>query len=272
MLGYETPQKVDVKNSDAATLLEIGGGRAMMFLGDFILARFVGMWPWDFFLGRGGMASPVGWRRWVGFRDVEIVVRRSRRWDGELFEESGDGGEFGRRTEGKWLEEGKEGKVMKERIGPAVSKEWVRDKTGYLMMDKSWDLFFAGMIEAHALVDGGKTQIEEFRTSVFVYTERTGWLVWEVWKEHEEWRGDEGTRKLQQIKDKLTGAGKENLFFRWIEVVQSETSHPGPFTVEKQQKAVLKIREEFEEQGVDFDEFWKDVGGVESMPGMEITS
>ena len=38
----------------------------------------------------------------------------------------------------------------------------------------------------------------------------------------------------------------------------------------RQKKAVQKIKREFEEQGVDFDEFWGSVGGVEGMPGMEI--
>ena len=63
----------------------------LMFVGDFLLFRFVGMWPWEFFLGKGEEASPVGWRRWCGFRDVEIVVRRSRRWDVALFTKEGSG-------------------------------------------------------------------------------------------------------------------------------------------------------------------------------------
>jgi len=121
-------------------------------------------------------------------------------------------------------------------------------------------------------VDEGQNQIEDFKTAVFVYAENLGWLSWEVWKEHDEGSGDEGTKKLQLIKDKLTVMGKENLFFRWIEVVQSETSQPGPFTAERQGKAVQKIRVEFEDRGVAFDDFWADVGGIENMPGMEITS
>lgn len=40
----------------------------------------------------------------------------------------------------------------------------------------------------------------------------------------------------------------------------------------RQKKAVQKIRMEFEEQGVEFEEFWENVGGVESMPGMEIAA
>ena len=282
-----------------------------MFAGDFLLFRFVGMWPWDFFLGKGGEASPVGWRRWVRFRDVEVVVRRSRRWDVPLFakETSGEAdmrGEVGKRDGAKeeWLQEGRQGKLFKERVLPAVDKNWVKNKTSYQMLDQNWDLYFSGMIEAQALVDAGKNKTRDFRTSVLVHTEKWGWLIWEVWREQEEGAENEGTKKLQLIKNKLTAMGKENLFFRWIEVVQSETSQTGPFTPERyvhfkavpspfvsvsllgilahdeiltpnshrQKKAVQKIREEFEDQGVDFEQFWESVGGLEGMPGMEIAT
>ena len=195
-------------------------------------------------MGKGGEASPVGWRRWCGFRDIEIVVRRSRRWDRPLYtEEKGGNGSEDVRVEVEkkdgvkmeWLEEGKEGKLFREKVLPAVDKRWVRNKTSYQMLDQNWDLYFSGMIEAQALVDEGKNKTDDFRTSVLVHTENWGWLTWEVWREQEEEEGtaDEGTKKLQLIKDRLTAMGKENLFFRWIEVMQSETSQPGPFTAER---------------------------------------
>lgn len=211
-----------------------------MFVGDFLLFRFVGMWPWDFFLGKGGEASPLGWRRWCRFRDVEVVVRSSRRWDVPLFtkEERGSWdvrGEVEKMdwVKEEWLQEGREGKLFREKILPAVEKGWVQNKTSYQMLDQNWDLYFSGMIEAQALVDDAKNKIDDFRTSVLVHTEKWGWLIWEVWREHEEGSEDDGTKKLQLIKNKLTAMGKENLFFRWIEVVQSETSQSGPFTVER---------------------------------------
>ena len=213
-----------------------------MFVGDFFLFRFVGMWPWDFFLGKGGEASPVGWRRWCGFRDVEIVVRRSRRWFVPLFasekEESGSGdvrGEVEKRdgVREDWLGEGKEGRLFSEKVLPAVGKDLVRNKTSYQMLDQNWDLYFSGMIEAQALVDEGKNKVDDFRTSLLAHTEKWGWVIWEVWPEQEEGAEDEGAKKLQLIKNRLTAMGKENLFFRWIEVLQSETSQPGPFTAER---------------------------------------
>ncbi len=211
-----------------------------MFAGDFLLFRFVGMWPWEFFLGKGEEASPVGWRRWCNFRDVEVVVRRSRRWDVALFAKEGSGegdmrGEVEKMdgVKEEWLQEGRQGKLFKERVLPAVDRDWVKNKTSYQMLDQNWDLYFSGMIEAQALVDAGKNKVDDFRTSVLVHTEKWGWLIWEVWREQEEGAGDEGTKKLQLVKNKLTAMGKENLFFRWIEIVQSETSQTGPSTGER---------------------------------------
>ncbi len=211
-----------------------------MFVGDFLLFRFVGMWPWEFFLGKGEEASPVGWRRWCQFRDVEVVVRRSRRWDVALFAKEGSGegdmrGEVEKRdgVKEEWLQEGRQGKLFKERVLPVVDRDWVKNKTSYQMLDQNWDLYFSGMIEAQALVDAGKNKADDFRTSVLVHTEKWGWLIWEVWREQEEGAGDEGTKKLQLVKNKLTAMGKENLFFRWIEIVQSETSQTGPSTGER---------------------------------------
>ncbi|KAL9070385.1 MAG: hypothetical protein Q9161_004944 [Pseudevernia consocians] len=248
ILGHESPANIDKKNTNQLALLGISGERTLMFAGDFLLFRFVGMWPWDFFLGKGGEASPEG----SGEGDMR----------GEVEKREG--------VKEEWLQEGRQGTLFKERVLPAVDKGWVKNKTSYQMLDQNWDLYFSGMIEAQALVDGGKNKMDDFRTSVLVHTEKWGWLIWEVWREHEEGAEDEGTKKLQLIKNNLTAMGKENLFFRWVEIVQSETSQTGPFTAERQKTAVQKIKREFEEQGVDFEEFWGSVGGVEGMPGMEI--
>ena len=276
-LGYDTPQKVDVKNNAAQALVGIGVERTFMFLGDFTLFRFIGMWPWDFFLGREflgkeGEASPVAWRRAVGFRDCEIIVRRSRRWDHSIFYKENITGTGTVSAIEEFLEQGVQGKPFQERIIPATDRKWVKQKSGYQMLDKSWDLYFLGMIEAHGLVEDAVNKLEDFKTGVFVYTARWGWLTWQVWKEDAESFDSESTGKLQAIKNGLTSVGKENLFFRSIEIIQSETSQAGPFTEDKRHKAIQKIKDEFDEQDVDFDEFWAKVGGIQSMPGLDRTS
>lgn len=61
--------------------------------------------------------------------------------------------------------------------------------------------------------------------------------------------------------------GKENLFFRWIELIQYESSQPGGFTLQRQVSAMDKAKKLFQEQGVDFEAFIRSIGGVESFPG-----
>ena len=231
-----------------------------MMIADFVLVRFVGGWPWAFFMGwlggNAGLGSPVAWRRTIGFRDVDIVVRRSRRWDRGLFQKAGTdvimvGGGTGPLEE--WLARGKEDAVWQERIEPAVASDYIRDKTGYLMMDKNWDLSFSGMIVAHGLVDDEDIPLDEFKTRVLIYSEKHGgWLSWDVWKDHEkgDWKNAMDAR-LQAVRDKLMAMGRGDLFFRCIEVIQSETSKPGPFTKARREAAVNSIEEEFAEQKLD---------------------
>ena len=202
IFGYQTSQTVDVKNSDLGTLLYVGGERMMLFMGDFVLVRFVGMWPWDFFIGRGGkgaLGNPVGWRRWVYFRDTEIIVRRSRRWDRSLFSTPEEKAAVGAEVSDDFLEQKRSSKVFQERVEPAIAEEWVRTKTGYVMMDKSWDLYFSAMVDAHELVDNEALTLDDFKTQVLVYSEKYGgWLIWQVWKEHEARDGPLNTSKLME--------------------------------------------------------------------------
>ena len=277
LLGYDSPQKLDVRTLPRSEALTHWLRRAMMFLGDFILLRFIGMWPIEFFLGRGFFsedgweAGPVTWRRAVSFRDTEIVVRRSRRWDREIFYKEKPGSEDTQNFVEETLKDSNEGQILQEKLLPAVNSQFVQQKTGYQMLDKTWDLYFSGMIEANALVDDTTIGIEAFKTTVFIYTERWGWLAWQVWKEQDgDASGD--SQKLQNIKNTLTTMGKENLFFRTIEIIQAETSLPGAFTADRRRRAIDKIKEEFEEQAVDFEEFWDSVGGIESIPGLETTT
>lgn len=76
-------------------------------------------------------------------------------------------------------------------------------------------------------------------------------------------------RKIVAFKDELTSLGKENLFFRWIELVQFESSQPGGFGPERQRKTMAKAKEMFEAQGIDFDQLFARIGGMEGMPGMD---
>lgn len=144
-----------------------------MFFVDFALVRVVAMWPWGFFWGGKGV-GPVRWRWEVGFGEREVVVRRSR-WGG-----LGGEGEARERL-------GREG----GRVFPVVDKGWVDARTGYAMMDRDWELYFAGMVDAHRLVGVGEVPWEDFERKVMVWTEGEGWLIWEVGRLEREERGVE---------------------------------------------------------------------------------
>ena len=253
-LGQNNDAKVDYEHTGWATLSRIAVSRGAMFFCDWALVRFLVPWPVEFFVG--APASPTAWRWEVGFRDQEVVVRKSRRWDGGL--------------PGTWLEEDTSGPVYQERILPAIDRGWVQAKTGYLMMDKNWDLDFQGMISAHALISQSKASVSDFQKMVIVHSEDHGWLVWPVYK-LDEGGHEENRKKIVAFKDRLTAMGKENLFFRWIELIQYETSQPGGFTPERQAKAMAKAKELFDSQGVDLDKLGREIGGIEALPGMEIS-
>ena len=51
--------------------------------------------------------------------------------------------------------------------------------------------------------------------------------------------------------------------------MQFESSGPGGFGPEQQAKTMAKAKAMFEAQGVDFDAFWKKIGGMEGLPGMD---
>ena len=250
-LGYESPARVDFRHLDWIPLLDVGARRALMFLADWLLAVYIVPWPLDFFLG--SPASPALWRWKIKFQDQEIVVRKSRQWDKELPKD--------------WLAEEADPTVYEHKIMPAIDRKYVDLKTGYMMMDKNWNLDFAGMITAHDLVKQGKATFSDFRKAVITYSEDHGWLIWSLWK-LDEGSQEEGRRKIVLFKDKLTLMGKENLFFKWIELIQYETSQPGGFTEERKVDTMKKARTLFESEGVDFEKFWEEVGGVQGLPGM----
>jgi hypothetical protein len=100
---------------------------------------------------------------------------------------------------------------------------------------------------------------------VLVNTDADGWLIWRV---EDEDTAEARTRSAQSdqilaFKDKLTAMGKEDLFFRWVELIQYESTQPGGFTPERQRSAMLQAKELFEKENVDFARFWQEVGGME---------
>ena len=251
-LGYDSSATIDTTTRKTRELVWIVLKRTLMFALDFVLLRFIGPWPLTFFLEAPG--NPCWWRWRVGFRRDEIAVRVSRGWGTEELMEgvkTGEGSPF-----------------FQNRVLPAIERSYVRQKTAYLMMGKDWDLDFYLMVLAHELVDKKTLALEDFRKSVLAYSERDGWLCWKVWKLDDQGAEEDTRKRVVALKDSLTAMGKESLFFRWIEIVQWESSQ-GDFTAERQQATLKKVEHIFDEQGVNFRALIESVGGMEGMPGTE---
>ncbi|CAO2647896.1 Nn.00g088180.m01.CDS01 [Neocucurbitaria sp. VM-36] len=233
--------------------------RMTMFLLDWVLFRIVGPWPWSFFAEQPG--NPVSWRWNVGFRDEEVYVRASRGWGAKDLLGAAEG------SSGK---AGQESPFFKTRILPAVDAKRVREKTGYLLMDGNFDLDFYGMIAATQLLDKKDIALDQLKKIVIVFVgeEESGqWAVWDCSK-LDQGSETEARNKVIEFKDRLTAMGKENLFFKWVELIQYESNAPGGFTEERQVAAAEKAKKMFEDQGVDWETFSKEIGGLDGMPGM----
>ncbi|KGO72940.1 hypothetical protein PITC_061680 [Penicillium italicum] len=253
LIGLQTPMAVDTAATPWTDAVLIILRRTGTICIDYFLVTLLWSWPVNFIRG------PVRWRRAIGFREREIIVRRSNRsWSQEL-------------ERNRWI---REDEVRRDKIVAAVTPEKI-GKTGYLLVDEDWNLDYAAMVRAHALVDrtrrGDGVQIDEFRTSVLVNTDADGWLIWRV--------GDENTptgqkRSVQRdqilaFKEKLAEMGKDDLFLRWVELIQWESSQPGGFTAERQRSAMLQAKKMFEDENVDFSQFWDDMGGMEGVEGLD---
>ncbi|KAI2793088.1 hypothetical protein POX_b03136 [Penicillium oxalicum] len=240
VLGMESSLSVDVASTSGTELAKITLRRVATVMFDYILLTNFLSWPVGFILG------PVRWRRAIGFRDREVIVRRSNRsWSKDL-------------VRNKWI---RDNDAMRDKIVGAVTPDRI-GKTGYLLVDEDWDLDYLAMIRAHALVDltrkGEGVQLDEFRTAILVHTDADGWLIWRVAGENTPASGAKSAQRDQILafKERLTAMGKEDLFFRWVELVQWESSQSGGFTPDRQRSAMLQAKQMFDEENVDFSEFW----------------
>ncbi|CEJ91997.1 hypothetical protein VHEMI07678 [[Torrubiella] hemipterigena] len=229
---------------------EVGTRGITMFI-DFVL--FVFVWPWPVeFVAAQAHGNPTVWRWNVGFRDKEIYVRRSRDWDkvmGDIFKDADSK------------------KIFVAYVQQATAPMLQEQKTGYLLMSSQWDLDWDSMILAHVMVDKKELALDAFKNVVLKYHDEYGWMTYDL-KQNVAASEEEKRRQVFAFRDALVAMGKEDLFYRWIEVVQYEASQPGGFGPEQQTKAAEKIRELFEKQNVNFDELWKETVGTDGISSL----
>lgn len=248
ILGYATSATVDQTSTTRKEQIWILMKRTLMMALDFLLFRFVGPWPLTFFFEQPANPCSYRWGLEGHFREKEVVVRVSRNWSAEDLMHG--------------VKQGEENAFFKTRVLPAINPEEMR-KTGYLMMNESWDLEFELMLDAHALIKQKMLREEDVDKMVFVYMEGNGWVMWK-------WEGEdviEGRRKkVVMFKEVLTKLGKESLFWRWTEIVEEERDADGGFTAKRQERVVERVKSEFEKEGVDFEEIVKGIGGLDEVP------
>ncbi|POR34883.1 Uncharacterized protein TPAR_04895 [Tolypocladium paradoxum] len=223
---------------------EISKRGISMFI-DFVLFVFVWPWPVEFAAGQRH-GNPMLWRRKVGFQDREIYVRRSRDWD---------------RVLGDIFKDPDSRKILTAYIQQATSPLLQEQKTGYLLMNSHWDLDWEAMVYAHALVDKKTIALEAFKTVILVHHKDYGWLCYDL-KAGSRSAEDDKRRQVFAFRDALTAMGKDDLFYRWIEIVQFEAGQPGGFGPEKQEAAAKRIRDMFEAENINFDKLWKEAVGT----------
>ncbi|KAI1811109.1 hypothetical protein GGS20DRAFT_564479 [Poronia punctata] len=250
-LGYPNDTTMFVDEMSWDEIAPEVGRRALTFMLDFLLFLFLWPWPVKFCFAEDG--NPVAWRRAVGFRPREVIVRRSHNWSekmGDLVNDGDDGTNVER-------------SYFMARIHAATSPMMISERTGYALMDADWELDWAAMVDATTMVDKKLAAIEAFTLVVLVYQDEWGWLCVDL-KGESAAEEDGPRRQILTFRDALVGIGKEDLFYRWVEIVQFESSQPGGFGPERQKKAAKEVRDLFQKDGIDFDQFWKESVGTDS--------
>lgn len=250
-LGYANETTMIAAEMEWGELIPEVAWRTGQFMLDFLLYIFLWPWPVEFAFG-WEHSNPVQWRWSAGFRDKEVVARRSRSWDKAIKDVVNDE---------------KSKKIFLSYVEPATSTMLLQEKTGYLLMNREWNLDWGVMIDAMTMVDKKMAALEAFRLVVLVFQEEYGWMIVDQ-KFQEGAEEDERRKQVFLFRDALAALGKEKLFYRWIEIVQYESTQPGGFGPEKQEATAKQIRELFEKEGVNFDELWKGSVGSETVVGM----
>ncbi|CAJ2508551.1 Uu.00g135770.m01.CDS01 [Anthostomella pinea] len=252
VLGYSNDTTMVVDEMEWDEIVPEVLRRGFSFTLDFLLFMFVAPWPLDFVFSQEN-GSPVAWRWAVGFRNREVIVRRSKKWVETMGDVVND--------------ETCKGLFMAH-VNVATSPLAIGEKTGYLLMNAEWDLDWVAMVDATTMVDKKMAAIEAFTLVVLLHHEEWGWLCVDM-KEEVTGPQDHRRRQVIMFRDALATKGKEDLFYRWIEIIQYESSQPGGFGPEKQEGAAKQIRDMFQKEGIDFDQQWEETVGTAPSVGIQ---
>lgn len=277
VFGWQTSFSVKPQDMGAGDILGTISGRTGLLMIDYFIFGVIGRWPWEFFVGSkyGRYFGPIAWRFALGFQSREVVVRKGRKWDENILRQPEDNdsdprGLAGRKAVPPWTRE--QELTVRAKLEGAMGLTYTK-KTGYLLLDKDWDLDFKAMVDAHDLIEQGKLK-ETDLSHVALVPFGDQWLAWYPHKEETNGSAEktaERDAKLENFKAKLTKIGCEEIFYRWIEIVQFESAQPDGFTKTWKADAVNELKSMLKSKGKDDETFWTDVGGLDGVPGLDNT-
>lgn len=258
VFGHETPHHVSPSQSSSGDILSMIFSRTLLMMTDYALFWVLGSWPREFLLGsvHSRYVGPVGWKLNVGFKEQEIVVRKGRRWDTGILEDD----------QRSWNLDNE--LTIKFKVEAAMRKSY-SSKTALSLLDRDWELDYHAMSDAHQLVEEGTLKPNDLQELGLVYYHKQ-WLVWNIHEAHEVSLSDlEADEKVRDFREKLTSRGLEDVFFRWIEMVQYETNQPGGFSDRRKSEALRQMQRMVSDKNVDYQQFVMEVGGQDKFPGMD---
>jgi len=270
ILGYETSWSVTPKNLAWSDLINILGSRTILLTVDYVIFGILGRWPYEFLLGDryGRYVGCAGWKWDVGFsRPKEPVVRRGRKWDVPIFLDEEE-----RKKQAKpadtWTRE--EELAVYTKCTDALRKSQT-SKNALSLLDKDWDLDYRAMVDSTELIDQAKLSLDDVDHVVLVPWQGK----WYSWYPHKVKATDgridpipERDERLESFKKHLIQLGCEDVFYRWIEIVQYETSQPARFTQNKRNEAEQELRRMLRSRKKDDEAFVQAVGGLQNVPGL----
>lgn len=270
ILGYETSWTVTPKNLAWGDLINIVGSRTILLTIDYVIFGILGRWPYEFLFGDryGRYVGCAVWKWDVGFtRPKEPVVRRGRKWDVPIFLDEEE-----RKKQAKpgdtWTKE--EELAVYTKCTDALRKSQT-SKNALSLLDKDWDLDYRAMVDTTELIDQTKLSLDDVDHVVLVPWQGK----WYSWYPHKVEATDghtdpipERDEKLEGFKKHLIELGCEDVFYRWIEIVQYETSQPARFTQAKKNEAEQELRRMLRSRKRDDESFVQAVGGLQNVPGL----
>lgn len=270
IFGYETQWTVQPGKLAWFDLIGILGERTILLATDYICFGMLGRWPWEFLFGDryGRHVGAAGWKWTVGFdRKLEPVVRRGRKWDLPIFAPEKE-----RRKQSKpeksWTKE--EEILVYTKCSEALRKQ-ITIKNALSLLDRDWDLDYCAMVEATELLDQGTMKFDDIdHVALVPWNGR-----WHCWYPHHTGAAEtvqvagQQDVKLENFKKGLIQLGCEDVFYRWIELIQYETNNQtGGLSAAKKDEAEKDLRRMLKDRKKDDEAFMRSIGGTAGVPGL----